>query len=139
MGVMEAIAKYDYTRNVKFTSFAYCRIIKKLVLWVKKQAQINPKDNSTGSVNGIIIDSTIETFQSLFNSAPTDSQLAELLSVSTDQVAHLKKQYANPVPPAFRMCTYEPNDLPANSTEPDSFEAVEKAICNEFEIHITYI
>ena len=132
MGVMEAIAKYDYTRNVKFTSFAYCRIIKKLVLWVKRQARLNPPESRNGSVNGIIIDSTIETFQSLFNSAPTDSQLAELLSVSLDEVAILKKRYANPVPPAFRMCSYEPNDLPVNGTESDASTLVENAMCNEY-------
>lgn len=132
MGVMEAIAKYDYTRNTKFSSFAYFRIVKKLVLWVKKQAQRNPSALGAGSVNGIIIDSTIETFRSVFNNYPTDSQLAELLSVSVDDVIYLKKKHANPIPPAFRACTYVPNELPAGGTESDASAIVEKAMCNEY-------
>lgn len=132
MGVMEAIAKYDYTRNTKFSSFAYSRIIKKLVMWVKKQAQLNPQDMMGSSVNSIIIDSTIESFQSLFNSHPTDSQLAELLSVSVEQIAILKKRHANPVPPAFRVCSYEAHDLPVDTFGDDAAEIVERTMCNEY-------
>lgn len=132
MGVMEAIDKYDYRKNTKFSSFAYTRIIHKLALWVKNQMNFHPTSNGRGHISGIIMDSTIESFQSVFRTLPTDKQLAKLLSVPFEDVAYIKKHHANPVPPSHRLYLHASSELCARNAGMDVSTAVEKTLCSRY-------
>ncbi len=133
MGVMEAIEKYDYTRNVKFSTFAYCRIIHNLALWTKKHLKTVSPGVNENVTDGLILDSTIETFQAVYQTYPTDSQLTKLLSMPSSEIAYLKKHHSNPVPSAFRMCSYEDLYAVPGSTA-DVSVIVEKMMCKEYNL-----
>lgn len=138
VGVMEALEKYDYTRNIKFTTFAYTRITKKLVLWIKQQVRYAAGSGGTQSVNSAIINSAIDTFRSTFGTDPTDTQLAALLSITVEEASRLRRRHANPIPQAYQM------DLPYAKTGTINWEqipagagtnaatVVEKAMCREY-------
>lgn len=132
MGVMEAIDKYDYKRNTKFSSFAYTRIIHRLALWVRKQAGSYHLSAGNGRLSGIIMDSTIESFQSVFQTYPTDKQLSKLLSISSDDVAYLKKHCVNPVPVSYRVHLCDISKFDASSNELDVSSVVEKKLCSKY-------
>lgn len=133
VGVMEAIDRYDYTRNVKFTTFAYCRIIHHLSLWVEKQIKFNIVGICSDSINGMIVDSTVETFYSVFHSYPTDKQLAKLLSVSTQDIAYVKRRWTNPVPFHHRAQPCNSSNISCNpAMATDASSVVESVMCKEY-------
>lgn len=130
MGVMEAIEKYDYTSNVKFSSFAYTRIIHKLVLWTKKQCKLTSATVRNDPKSGLIVDSTIETFHSTFQTFPTDKQIAKLISATVEDVIYIRKHYENPVPVDYRVPPSSIRDPIGYSI--DASKVVESAMCSEY-------
>ena len=132
MGVMVSIERYDYTRNVKFSTFAYTRIVHYLALWIKKQIKYQADGFREGAVNGMLLDSTVETFHSVFRQYPTDSQLAQLLSVPTENVAQIKSRHANPVPASLRLQMSDEKLSSNQAMASDSSTIVEKLLCTEY-------
>lgn len=130
MGVLEAIDKYDYTRNVKFVTLAYTRIIHRLALWVKHEIKHQKVGVKRMSSNGVLMGSTIEAFQSVFHTCPTDSQLSELLSLPTEDISYLRQLYDTDGS-GYRMYSLDTNRVAADNAI-DASMIVEKAMCDEY-------
>ncbi len=88
IGVLEAIDKYDYTKNVKFTSYAYSQIHKRIVSSVRKQLPL--KVTEKDFFNSLLIETTVQAFQDNFNVEPTNEQIAELSLIPLPDVIFLR-------------------------------------------------
>ena len=130
IGVIEASNRYDYTRNTKFSSFAYTRIIHHIMRWIRRQIRYLNSKPGCQYTYGTILDSTIDSFRTVFHNCPTDSQLAKLLSMSVEEVGYYRRHHTNLVPYGHRNAP--PSCVPNSGLGVDASEVVERAMVKEF-------
>lgn len=88
LGVLEAIEKYDYTKNVKFTSYAYYYAQRRIITNFREQMPV--KITERAYFNSTIIKTTIEFYVSNFQKEPTNEELAELTLLPLETVKTLR-------------------------------------------------
>ena len=93
LGAMEAIDSYDYTRNTKFTTFAYTFIHKSILRGVI--AQLPVKVSSDDFFNSALLRSTVDTFIATNHVPPTDEQLVALTNIPLKSVKLLQSRNIN--------------------------------------------
>lgn len=126
LGVIDAVDKYDYTKNTSFISYAYYFVTKRIILSIKKQSpfKVHQRDYEASK----LIKSTVKSFYSTFQKNPTDEQISNLTSIPLKKVSYIRKHDYN------TMVVYI-NDYIENSiSNPrDDFpELIEKSLSNEF-------
>lgn len=84
LGVLEAVDKYDYTKNAMFTTYAYKYIYKRILNGVVSRTPLKMCDKDF--FNTLLINSTIESFKKTHQIPPTYEQLAQLTSISQKDI-----------------------------------------------------
>lgn len=93
IGALKAVDLYDYTRQVKFTTFAFQYIHQSIVRGVVKHTPV--KVSERDFFNSILLSSTSESFQKTYQVLPTDEQLSKLTSIPLKDIALLRKRKLN--------------------------------------------
>ena len=79
LGALAAIERYDYRKNVKFTTFAYSYMHKYIIQGIV--AQLPLRLSRDDFFKSILLKSTIETYTATHHVPPTDEQLAALTKI----------------------------------------------------------
>ncbi len=89
LGAMDAIDKYDYTKNVKFTSYAFFFIQKRIITGIREQlpVSINERDYFRSS----LVKSSIKAYVDEFGDEPSDEYVADITGLASSDVAHFRK------------------------------------------------
>ena len=93
MGVLEVVDKYDYTRNVKFTTFAFIYIHKNILKGIIKRAPLKISDEDF--FHSALLRSTIDTFCAAHQFPPTNEQLSKLTAIPLKDVEFLLRRNIN--------------------------------------------
>lgn len=89
LGAMDAIDKYDYTKNVKFTSYAFFFIQKRIITGIREQlpVRISERDYFRSS----LVKNSIKAYVEEFGAEPSNEKIAELTGLSTSDVVYFRK------------------------------------------------
>ena len=89
LGVMDAIDKYDYTKNVKFTSYAFFFIQKRITNGIREQLPVRISERDYFRLS--LVKNSIKSYVEEFGAEPTNEQIVEMTDLSKSDVAHLRK------------------------------------------------
>lgn len=90
LGTLEAVDKYDYTKDIMFTTFAYYYIHKRIMCGIVAQTPVKISDEDY--FNSILLNSTVETFKAAHQVPPTDEQLSALTNIPLKTVKLLQSR-----------------------------------------------
>ncbi len=96
LGVLMAVDKYDYRKNVKFTTYAFKYIHKMIYKGIIERVPL--KITKTDFFNALLIASTIKSFQVTYMVPPTCEQLSQLTGIPIEDIElYLKRDINNMV------------------------------------------
>jgi RNA polymerase sigma factor (sigma-70 family) len=125
LGALEAIDKYDYTKNVKFTSYAFFFIQKRIITGVREQLPISISERDY--FRSSLVKNSIKTYVEEIGDEPSDEEIAEVTGLSSADVAYFRKYDVSSISVSFQDYM-ENNDIVSN--ESDIACLFEKALVN---------
>ena len=125
LGAMDAIDKYDYTKNVKFTSYAFFFIQKRIITGIREQLPISISERDY--FRSSLVKNSIKSYVDEFGTEPSDKHIAEVTGLAASDVAHFRKYDVSSLTISFQDYM-ENNDIV--SYDSDIAALFEKATVN---------
>ncbi len=125
LGAMDAIDKYDYTKNVKFTSYAFFFIQKRIITGIREQLPISVSERDY--FRSSIVKNSIKSYVDEFGVEPSDNHIAEVTGLTSSDVAHFRNYDLSSISVSFQDYM-EDNDIV--SIDSDIAALFEKATVN---------
>ena len=125
LGAIGAIDKYDYKKNVKFTSYAFLFIQKRIITGIREQlpVSISERDYFRSS----LVKKAIKTYVDEFGDEPSDDYVAEVTGLGNSDVSYFRKYNVSSISISFQDYM-ENNDIV--SSDSDIAVIFEKATVN---------
>lgn len=90
LGTVEAVDKYDYKKNIMFTTFAFYYILKRIKSGIIARSPV--KVSERDFFDSVLLNSTVDTFISTHYVSPTDEQLSSLTGLSLKTIHRLQSR-----------------------------------------------
>lgn len=114
LGALEAIDKYDYTKNVKFTSYAFFFIQKKIITGIREQLPISISERDY--FRSSLVKNSIKSYVDEFGAEPSDKDVAEVTGLASSDVAHFRKYDVSSISVSFQDYM-ENNDIAGSDSD----------------------
>ncbi len=125
LGVLQAIDKYDYKKNVKFTSYSYYFIHKRIIDGIRRQLPVSIGEKDF--FRSFVVNNTIKTYLEEFNVEPSNDEVAKLTGFKPSDIAYFRKYDVKSLSVSFQDYMEE-NDICGNDN--DFVVLFEKGVAN---------